>query len=357
MCFIGNLIGRNPGFITTQGEILSDLFEKDGFEVVSASSNLNPVIRLFDVLRTIVGNARKIDILIIDVFSGRAFMLAEFASLLGKVFRIPSVLVLRGGNLPEFTEEHRSRVCRVLARADSLVAPSTFLSAEMSPFGMTAEVIPNSIPIDGYSYRHRNVVSPSLIWMRSFHEIYNPHLALDAFALVKKEHREATLVMAGVDKGLEESVKTKADEMGLAESVRFPGFLDLSGKNEEFSKADIYLNTNRIDNMPVSVVEACAMGLPVVATNVGGLPYLLTHGETGLLVDSEDAEQMADAVLQLLSDPDLSERLSRNGRKLAERSSWKQVRKDWEHLFDRILDRKGLTESESSGKALVGDRR
>ena len=79
------------------------------------------------------------------------------------------------------------------------------------------------------------------------------------------------------------------------------------------------------------------MGLPVVATNVGGIADLLTDGETGLLVPDADNTAMSKAVLRLLHDPKLAGCLSTNGRKLAERSSWEQVRPRWENLFTEVM--------------------
>ena len=212
-----------------------------------------------------------------------------------------------------------------------------FLAGEIQRLGFEIRVIPNVIELRTYPFRPRRNVSPKLFWMRSFHPIYNPQMALEAFAMVKQKNPDATLVMAGVDKGLENAVKDLSWDMGLCDSVRFPGFLDERSKIREFSEADIYLNTNRIDNMPVSIVEACAMGVAVVATDVGGVSHLIKNEVNGMLVADNDPKEMAAAIEKLLADPDLTERLSRNGRLLAERSDWNNVRNAWEALFADIL--------------------
>jgi glycosyltransferase involved in cell wall biosynthesis len=126
----------------------------------------------------------------------------------------------------------------------------------------------------------------------------------------------------------------------LSDAVTFPGFLNAEQKAQIFSAGDIYLNTNRIDNMPVSVLEACAFGLPVVSTKIGGLPFLISHLENGLLVENEKVHEMVESVKLLLKDSNLAQKLSRNGRKLAERSGWKNVRADWEKLFAEVLQSK-----------------
>ena len=136
---------------------------------------------------------------------------------------------------------------------------------------------------------------------------------------------------------MQDVVQRLALRLGLNNAVRFPGYLAMAAKVQEGESADIFLNTNHVDNMPVSIIEACAMGLPVVATNVGGIADLLTDNETGLLVPDDDDEAMAAAVLRLLGDPDLASRLSANGRQLAERFSWEQVRPQWEQLFAEIV--------------------
>jgi glycosyltransferase involved in cell wall biosynthesis len=173
--------------------------------------------------------------------------------------------------------------------------------------------------------------------MRAFEPLYNPELAIRVLARVREVVPDASLVMAGQDKGLEHEVRRICQVRSLQEAVRFAGFLDMEGKAREGNAADVFLNTNHVDNMPVSVVEACAMGLPVVATAVGGLQDLLTHGETGLLVPDDNDQEMAAAVLQLLDNRDLAAKLSANGRRLAEGSARDQVRPLWETLLGEMM--------------------
>ena len=239
--------------------------------------------------------------------------------------------------MPVFMSDRPRWTRRVLARADHLVAPSKFLARSIAPLGFGATVIPNVIELSAYRYRRRLSVGPRLLWMRSFHEIYNPCLAIRVLAIVKQTFPDATLVMAGPDLGLEAGSRRLVSELGLDESVRFAGFLNAARKVEEFDAADIYLNTNKIDNMPVSVVEAAASGLPVVATRVGGVPDLLTDGETALLVQDDDDRAMSQAVLRLIEHPDVAERLSGNGRTLAETCGAEHVMPAWDRLIDDVL--------------------
>ena len=142
--------------------------------------------------------------------------------------------------------------------------------------------------------------------------------------------------MAGSDKGLEDLTKQYVAELGLSDSVAFPGFLDAEGKAREFLDADIYLNTNIVDNSPVAVIEAWSYGLPVVTTNVGGIPFMVSHGINGLLARHGDVEGMAANIETILESPELAGSLSRNGRESARKSTWKSVRPLWERDFDEM---------------------
>lgn len=335
---VGPMAGHNQGQVPSQGEILGELWRKVGHAVVCVSSSPNRYWRIVDIIKTLLLQRRQIDLQCLQVFSGPSFVSADIASLVGKLLGHPVVMVLRGGGLPEFIARHPRWASRVLRRADALIAPSAFLARAVKRTGFNVQVIPNVINLDQYPYRHRQVIQPRLFWMRSFHRIYNPMMAIRVLAQVKEKVPDACLVMGGQDKGLEVQVKRLARQVGLESAVRFAGFLDMPAKIREGNSADIYLNTNHVDNMPVSVVEACAMGLPVVATAVGGVPDLLTHEDTGLLVPDNDEKAMGAAILRLLDDPTLTGKLSTNGRLLATRSSREVVLQQWRQVFARVMD-------------------
>lgn len=335
---VGPMAGRNQGQVSSQGEILGDLWREAGHPVVCVSSSPNRYWRVADIIKTLICQKRQIDLQCLQVFSGPSFIIADVASKLGKLLGQRIVMVLHGGGLHEFMTRHPRWACRVLARADAIIAPSAFLAHALTPYNFQAEVIPNVINLSRYPYRHRQKIQPRLFWMRSFHPIYNPLMAIRVLAQVKKRVPEAFLVMGGQDKGLEDDVKRLAEKAGVESAVRFAGFLDMAAKVREGNSADIFLNTNHVDNMPVAVVEACAMGLPVVATAVGGVPALLTHQETGLLVPDNDDQAMVSAILRLLKDPILTGRLSENGRLLATRSSREVVLPQWKEIFAKVMD-------------------
>ena len=333
ICIVGPMVGRHPGRVVHQGEILADGLRAVGYDVTAVSTYANRYLRLADIVNVLVRRGRRIDVLVVQVYGGPSFVVEDIASALGRQFLHRIVMVLHGGAMPEFMSRFPHWTRRVLRRSDAIVAPSRFLVRALQQHGLEARVIPNAIHLTAYDYRHRAKVTPRLLWMRSFHDTYNPMLALRTLARVRSWYPDATLVMAGQDSGLESAVRDAATRLGLQHAIRFPGFLDGDAKRREGSLADIFLNTNRVDNMPVAIVEAAAMGLPVISTRVGGIPDLLTDGETGLIVPTDDDEAMAAAVRRLVSDPELASRLSAAGRRLAERSSWDAVLPQWENTF------------------------
>jgi glycosyltransferase involved in cell wall biosynthesis len=280
---------------------------------------------------------RRVDAVVIAGFSGRSFVMAEVAMALCRLRRVRTVLFLHGGNLPVFGSEHRHRVERVLLAADLVLAPSDFLASTFRDWGVDVRIIPNVLALDRYRYAPRSGARPHLLWMRTFNPTYAPEMAVRVLAKVLERHPDARLSMAGADQGSLASTLAEIERLGVGDSVEMLGYLDLEGKCRAFAANDIYLNTNVVDNMPVSLLEAAASGLVPVATAVGGIPALVTDGVDGVLVDSGDEEAMVARVLELIEDPELYARLSAGARRLAERSGWPEVRKQWEHQFSYLL--------------------
>lgn len=331
------MVGRNPGYVPSQGERLSDLFHELGYPVISVSSIPNRYLRLADIVNTLIRQRKQIDILVILVYSGPSFVVEDIASQLGQQFRMPIIMSMHGGAMPQFMTRFPNWSKRVLSRASVMVAQSNYLRRAAGAYGFSATVIPNVIDLPAYPSRHRTSVRPRLFWMRAFHDLYHPEMALRVLARVRTRFPEATLAMAGQDNGRQADMQRLARELGLDGAVRFPGFLNMADKIREAESADIFINTPHIDNRPVCVVEACAMGLPVVSTNVGGVPDLLTHEKTGLLVPDGDVEAMANAIVRLVEDNELASKLSQEGREMAKLSAPENVYPKWESIFTEIL--------------------
>lgn len=339
--FVGIHAGSRTDQPVSQNETLANLFERSGYRVHKSSSIKWPPLRTAHQICSIL-RWRHVDLLVIAVFSGTSFWIAELATRLGRLTGKRMVLFLHGGNLPVFGPEHRRWVERVLSRADRVFAPSEFLADTFREWGLDVRVVPNVLAIENYPYRARTSARPALLWMRTFHEHYDPLMAVRVLERVARVHPEVTMTMGGADQGLLDATIAEAARLGVTDRIHFAGYMLMDAKLDAFDRHDIFLNTNIVDNMPVSVLEAAAAGLVPVATAVGGIPKLLTDGEDSVLVPSGDDEAMADAVLALMADDERHHRLSTRARALAERSSWPQVRRIWEDELALLLPRRSV---------------
>lgn len=336
LCFVGPMMGQNLGMRPSPGESLAQSLSLAGYPVVCVSRQTNRYLRLGDIAWNLWARRNWIDIQLVQVYSGPGFILADLASALGRALGHRLVFCLRGGNLPAFSRRHPAWVQRVFQRADRLVSPSDFLRRELSWLGQPVQVIPNHIEIERYPFRRRLALAPRLFWMRTFHPIYNPEMAVRLLERMKSAYPQALLVMAGPDETCLQEVQRLVAARRLEHQVSFPGYLDHEMKVRLAGEQDIYLNTSRVDNMPVTVLEMGALGLPVVATRVGGVPDVITDGVNGLLVPDDDDRLMAEAVVRLLGQPALAQRLALAGREFAESCTWEKIQAQWESVFSEL---------------------
>lgn len=326
--YIGNFLSEH-GLNPTYSEALVPQLSKD-FLIRPASRYLNPVLRMMDMILAVLKTPKKDACVILDLCSGpRAFPAADLISRLCRISGKPYVVVLHGGTLPRLLARQRARLLNILKGAKRVVSPSSYLADTFSDY-VNVEIIPNALNIDDYPFKARNRAQPTFLYLRAFHNWYGPLTALKAFAMVHEKYAAARLMMAGpeLDDALPKC-KALAKELGIEGNVEFLGRVPKSRIPELGKACDIFVNPTFVDNTPVSVVEAMAMGMCLVATNVGGLPYLIKNGETGLLVSPGDEKQMASAMLDLLERPDLAARLSHNARKIAEKMDWRAVKPQW----------------------------
>lgn len=332
--YIGNILSKH-GFTPTNIETLTPQLSEE-FSVIKVSDKKNKILRLLDICKAIIFNKSKLDLILIDTYSTSAFKFAQIAGELCMRFNIPYIAILHGGNLPQKIEKANPKEKAFFTNAAALVAPSNFLYASFEKFGLKNLVyIPNNIDLSQYPFKQRTQLKPNLYWVRSFHQIYNPVMAVDVLKIITEKYPDATLTMTGPDKdGTEALVKARAAELNLQNSLIVTGKLSRSEWHKLAATKDIFINTTNVDNTPISVVEAMALGLPVVSTNVGGLPYLLSNNVDARLVDPEKPALMADAIIGLLNNPDQVQALTQAALNKVKAFDWSAVKKQWSGLIN-----------------------
>ena len=330
--YIGNKLSKH-GFSATSIETLGILLEKENFELIYASSKKNRFIRFSDMFFTTLFNARKVDYVLIDTYSTYNFWYAFVVSQICILFEKPYIPILRGGDLPNRIKSSPKFSKLIFCNSLYNVAPSTYLFNIFDNLNYpNLKLIPNTIEIGNYNFLKRNELAPKILWVRSLSVIYNPKMAIDVLAILKTSFLEAELCMVGQEKDVRiDELKEYADSLGV--NVTFTGKLSKTDWIKLSENYDIFINTTHFDNTPVSLIEALALGLPVVTTNVGGIPYLVRDKETALLVNDSDSQAMADAINELIKSPELAKELAANGRKLAEQFDWQIVKNHWKEIL------------------------
>lgn len=285
-------------------------------------------------------NRKKFDIIILPLFGTRNSILwYRIISAAGRLLGKRMIAIVRGGSIVDNIEKVNNPFISLLSRAEAIVTPSPFFKHVLGKLHLQCVVIENPIKIIRYPFKQKSLLRPRIIWMRTFHDIYNPQMAIEVAALLIRRFPDFKMVMAGADRGLLSACKVLAAEKGLNNCTDFPGYINLQQKNELAAEYDIYICTNKIDNAPFSFVEFMAMGLPIVSVATGGIPYLIKHEWNGLLCADNNPQQMTDAIVRLIENPKLAAQIRTNAYKYAHSYDEDTVAMKWKTLLHEIRNK------------------
>ena len=336
LLYIGNKLSIH-GYTPTGIETLGPLLESEGCSVFYASDKKNPVFRLFDMLGAIFRKRKVVDAVLVDTYSTSAFYFSWASAVLCRLLGITYIPILHGGNLPDRINRSPGLSRQIFSFSFTNIVVSSYLQRCLVEKHYKHFMIPNSISIGDYSCKLRTTVRPRLLWVRAFDEIYNPQLAIRLLASLAELYDDALLTMVGPDKdGTMQVCKDMAKQLGVAERVTFTGRLSKAEWLVLSKNHDIFINTTNYDNLPVSVIEAMALGLPVVSTEVGGIPGLIVSNDNGLLVAKNDVHAFHKAIERLVNDKKLVEDMSTAARMKAETFDWQEVKRKWRDLFNQM---------------------
>src|SRR5688572_22512433 len=189
---IGNFLSSS-GMNRTINEDLAEALCKTGRNILTTSNKPGRIFRLVDMITTIVQRRKDYEIALVDVYSGKAFIWAEVCCIMLKALKKPYILNLHGGSLPSFARRWPDRVRRLLNSAYIVVVPSAYLLDAMIRYCTNIRVLPNPIDVNKYNHRLRKKPLPRLVWLRSFHAIYNPAMAPHFMASLLGKHPGAHL--------------------------------------------------------------------------------------------------------------------------------------------------------------------
>ena len=312
------------GGISGQVEILQRKLCNEGHtaDIFSTKGSIFWRLGLFCRLRKVACNY---DVLHIHCCSGWGFLPAVVGITVGRWLKKRLVLTYHGGGGERFFDKHTCLVKHFLTRTDANIVLSGFLAKAFDKHQLPYTIIPNIIELDESHYRERTSIQPNFICVRAHEPLYNIPCILRAFQKVLTELPEATLTLVG-DGSQHEALITMVKEMGL-KNVSFTGRVDNSEIYQYLDQADILLSAPKVDNMPVSVLEAMNAGLLVISSKVGGVPYMIEHNKTGYLFQSDDSNALARLMIQAVQQSSENRTIIRHAHQIVNDYRWESIRK------------------------------
>lgn len=311
------------GGISGQVEILQRMLLKDGHSA-DIFSTKNSVWRRLTMPQRLHRVVKDYDVIHIHCCSEWGFMPAVIGVTTGRRLGKRIVLTYHGGGGEQFFAKHTRLVKHYLSRTDINIVLSGFLAEVFDHYSIPHTIISNVIELDATQYRERTRIQPNYICVRAHEELYNIPCILRAFKKVQAEIPTATLTLVG-DGSQHEALVKLAKETGL-KNVTFTGRVDNKEIYHYLDKADIILSTPIVDNMPVSLLEAMNAGLLVISSNVGGVPYMITNGRTGLLFDSNNDKELAEKMLWAINNQDNSKTIIQQAHQAVGEYRWDNVK-------------------------------
>lgn len=231
------------------------------------------------------------------------------------LFRVPVVLHLHAGRFPEQYEKSapvlRWAIRRIMAMASEIVVLGDYWKGFVErTFGSAARrvtVLHNAVPAPAALAAPPADGPVRLLFLGRLVQLKGIHILLEALSGDALRQRDWTLTIAG--DGDLTGYKEKVDAAGLGARVRFTGWLDQKGCHRELANTHVLVQPSLYEGLPMSVLEAMAQRLAIVATAVGSVPDAIENERTGLLVPPGEAAPLADALVRVIDDAALRQRL------------------------------------------------
>jgi len=335
--YFGNKLSTHGYTPTMIEQLLPDLEKR--YTIISASAKLNPLLRLMEMIWVFIKNINHVKLILIDTYSTNSFYYTCVLAVMSSLFSKPYCPILHGGGLPSRLASSPRLSRFIFGKSFINISPSIYLKQIFEREVFTILHIPNFIEVLNYPMTIRKKFRPRILWVRSFHKIYNPVLAIYVLEKLLKRWNDTELCMVGPDKdGSMKDVIRLAKELNITNHLKITGKVKRKDWIELSKKYDIFINTSQVDNHPVTLLEIMALGLPIVTTNVGGIPSIIKNKKNGLLVNSNNAEEMANRISMLISGEIDGKLITRNARKEILELDKNKVIKKWYSLVDSFIN-------------------
>jgi glycosyltransferase involved in cell wall biosynthesis len=313
--------------------------------------NLSSFIRqVFQLLAILMRSKPRI--VHLNVTAGLSFWKTMVFMLLIRAFRARMIAHIHGGNFHEFFEGSRVAARRLIAwtlgQADVVVVLSgwwkNYIQNIVKP-GVRVLAIPNAPEQSLFSRPSGEQPQESrsgntLLFVGSIGKRKGIFDILNAIPLVTRECSLARFIFLGEEEiaGEKQQVLLACKQHNLHEFVSFLGWVVGEEKKKHYERADVFLLPSHAENLPFALLEAMAMGLPVVSTPVGGIPEVIEDGREGYLIEPGDEQALAERIVRLLKEPQLRKTMGANARRrVQEQFSPERIAKQWESLYMELV--------------------
>ncbi|MHC1755343.1 MAG: glycosyltransferase family 4 protein [Methanosarcina sp.] len=228
---------------------------------------------------------------------------------------------------------------KAINKASRLIAVSPSLSEYCLKMGADTsivDIIPNGIAINEYEFESNNLIHPSLLYIGRLVKIKGIDILIRALPIIKVSYPNIKLFIAGTG-GQFNKINSIVKKMDLTENVIFLGKVFGSEKRRLIASTDILILPSRYEAFGIVLLEAMASGKSIVASNVGGVPYIVNNGETGLLFEVGNVKELAEKVIKLLDCEKLRLEMGRAGRKRAKDFSWNNIADQTVKTYEEVL--------------------
>ncbi len=311
------------GGISGQAALLHQCLNKEGIvaDIFSTKASIFSRLKMFYSLRKI---SKRYDVLHIHGCSYLGFFPIILGVTIAKQLKKRVICTYHGGGAERFFERYSWLVKYYLNRTSQNIVLSGFLAKIFEKYGISYQIIPNILQINKSVYQERQEVRPKFISVRSLQPLYNVECIIRAFAIVKESYPEAELHILG-DGICRSELEILTAKLNLS-NVYFEGLVPNTKIYDYLNKADIFVSVPKIDNQPMSVLEAFNCGLLVISSRVGGVPYLVDENRTGVLVESNNHNELAEKMIWAVDHPKESIKMIKAAYKELDKYQWEEIK-------------------------------
>jgi glycosyltransferase involved in cell wall biosynthesis len=329
---VGNALTRYWRFARSASKRIRKLNKQNGFDIIH--SNL-PLVPSFAIP---IDSATSIVCAVHSTWKGEAIVTKRDN---------PKELNPNEKSMLRFNFVLRSYEKKLMKRSDALIAVSKYTVKELVElYGINKKkihVIYNGVDIERFKPRSNKIklrrefgLDPKekvVLFVGRLYHRKGLETLLRSVPPVLKEFSNVKFVISGTGfKQKEENLRNLAKELDIENHVMFLGYVLDDKLPLLYSASDIFVLPAIYENFPFAILEAQATGLPVISTNVGGIPEFLVDNKNGFVIEPRDPMKLTQKLLTLLQDPKLAKEMGDHGRKLIEEQF------DWHLITSQVID-------------------